>query len=179
MPVAGRSTKKKQYDKISVVMHEGRPMAINVLNEFYMPLLCTHGLETWDWAIMLDDRVSAYSTRFDAVYRIPSIDEWRLISENIDEIQELVMRNGGDSLVGKTMWTRDGEDSDSFSQMCVKFTWNGYGPIRTEWLEVPKSDSITVRRIYNLRPNKDIEPTLIYKRNEQHKRNHRKKRSKL
>ena len=156
MPVAGRSTKKKHYDKISVVIHEGKPVAINVLNEFYMPLYNATAEKDWDWAIMLDDRIRGYSTRFDAVYRIPSMDEWRLISENIDEIQELVMRHGGDSLVGKTMWTRDEGDPHKLSQMCVRFSWNGYEPIRTEWFAVPKSDDMTVRRIYNLRPNKDI-----------------------
>lgn len=161
MPVAGRSTKKKHYDKISVVIHEGKPTAINVLNEFYIPLYNATADKDWDWAIMLDDRVRGYSTRFDAVYRIPSFDEWRLISENIDDIQELIMRHGGDSIVGKTMWTRDGvEDPYSSRQICVKFSWNGYDPIRTEWMEVPKSEKMTVRRIYNLRPNKDIEKLI-------------------
>lgn len=161
MPVAGRSTKKKHYDKISVVIHEGKPTAINVLNEFYMPLYNATADKDWDWAIMLDDRVKEYSTRFDAVYRIPSMDEWKLISENIDEIQELIMRHGGDSLVGKTMWTRDGEEH-ALRQICVKFTWHGYEPIRTEWLEVPKKYTMTVRRIYNLIPNKDIEKLIPY-----------------
>lgn len=149
------------YDKIGVLTRDSRPISISVFDEFYIPLFEAGAVIEMDWdcAMRLDYREQGYWPKFDAVYRIPTLDDWKLIAENIDEIQGIIMRYGGDSLIGKAMWSKSG--STPTNGLSVRFTWRGYDKISTEWKYVPKTEKMNVRRIFQLRPNKDTKQNEV------------------
>lgn len=158
---SGIYSNRMMYDKIGVLTIDSGPIAISVFDEFYIPLFEAGVVieRDWDCAMLLDDRVQGYSPKFDAVYRIPTLDDWKLIAENIDKIQGIIMRYGGDSLIGKAMWSKSG--STPTNGMFVRFTWRGYDKIATEWKYAPKTEKMIVRRIFELRPNKDTKQNEV------------------
>ena len=150
MAVSGKSIANGSYG-VTVFDKPGYPLAICVCGEFYLKIKEEFQYISWESAeATVRAKNGGRCLGNQVKFRIPDLNEWRLIQKHIEEIEKLMrgvymsagLRLNGDTLIGKGMWTT------RHDMKCAITFVRGTLDIRLK--ETLKDDTETLRLIYDI-----------------------------